>query len=341
MKSSLPADTPADAARAQIARAHAPLAPRERMSRIAVALEDERILGFVLLSPALLLILVFIAYPFMLGIWMSLTDKLVGTPGNFIGLANYARLLDSDIFRTAAWNTVFFTFMATVFKAALGMWLAVLLNRKFHLQRFTRAAVLLPFIVPTVLSTLAWLWMFDATFSVFNWTMRYLWQMEIVLFGTVLKQNWGFFSGPLWLGDPGWAMFSVILVNVWRGLPFFAISFLAGLQTIPRELYDAADIDGATGWRKFWHVTLPLIKPVAIVVVVFSVVITFADFQLVYILTRGGPNNETHLLATLAYQLGMTSGNIGQGAAVALFMLPILATVIIFQLWYLRRQGVR
>jgi multiple sugar transport system permease protein len=183
--------------------------------------------------------------------------------------------------------------------------------------------------------------MFDATFSVFNWALRFLWQMEISLFGVVLKENWGFFSGPLWLGDPGWAMFSVILVNVWRGLPFFAISFLAGLQTIPQELYDAADIDGATGWRKFWHVTLPMIKPVAIVVVVFSVVITFADFQLVYILTRGGPNNETHLLATFAYQLGMTSGNIGQGAAVSLFMLPILAMVIVFQLWYLRRQGVR
>jgi multiple sugar transport system permease protein len=312
-----------------------------QMGRIATLLEDERILGFVLLSPALILILVFIAYPFVLGIWMSLTDKLVGTPGNFVGLGNYARLLNSDIFRTAAWNTLFFTFMATVFKAALGMWLAILLNRKFRLARVTRATVLLPFIVPTVLSTLAWLWMFDATFSVFNWVLRWLWQMEIGLFGVVLKQNWGYFSGPLWLGDPGWAMFSVILVNVWRGLPFFAISFLAGLQTIPQELYDAADIDGATGWRKFWHVVLPMIKPVAIVVVVFSVVITFADFQLVYILTRGGPNNATHLLATLAYQLGMTSGNIGQGAAVALFMLPFLATVIVFQLWYLRRQGVR
>jgi multiple sugar transport system permease protein len=195
--------------------------------------------------------------------------------------------------------------------------------------------------VPTVLSTLAWLWMFDATFSVFNWVLRWLWQMDVSIFGVTLKENWGFFRGPLWLGDPGMAMFSVILVNVWRGLPFFAISFLAGLQTIPPELYDAADIDGATGWKKFWHVTLPLIKPVAIVVVVFSIVITFADFQLVYVLTRGGPNNETHLLAALAYQLGMTSGNIGQGAAVALFMLPILATVIMFQVWYLRRQGVR
>jgi multiple sugar transport system permease protein len=340
LRSTLRADTRADARIKRETAAAAPVA-RPQMGRVATLLEDERILGFVLLAPAVILILVFIAYPFVLGIWMSLTNKLVGTTGEFVGLANYARLLGSDIFQTAAWNTVFFTFMATVFKAALGMWLALLLNRKFRLARFTRAAVLLPFIVPTVLSTLAWLWMFDATFSVFNWVMRFLWQMEISLFGVVLKENWGYFSGPLWLGDPGWAMFSVILVNVWRGLPFFAISFLAGLQTIPQELYDAADIDGATGWRKFWHVTLPMIKPVAIVVVVFSVVITFADFQLVYILTRGGPNNETHLLATLAYQLGMTSGNIGQGAAVSLFMLPILATMIVFQLWYLRRQGVR
>jgi multiple sugar transport system permease protein len=285
--------------------------------------------------------MIFIAYPFVLGIWMSMTDKLVGTAGTFVGLANYSRLLDSDIFLTAAWNTVYFTFMATVFKAALGMWLAVLLNRKFRFARITRATVLLPFIVPTVLSTLAWLWMFDATFSVFNWVLRWLWQMNISIFGLSLKENWGYFSGPLWLGDPGMAMFSVILVNVWRGLPFFAISFLAALQTIPPELYDAADIDGATGWNKFWHVTLPMIKPVAIVVVVFSIVITFADFQLVYILTRGGPNNATHLLATLAYQLGMGSGNLGQGAATALFMLPILAMVIVFQLWYLKREGLK
>ena len=314
---------------------------RSLRTRISEALEDQKILGYVLLTPALLLILVFIAYPFVLGIWMSLTDKLVGAPGEFIGLGNYRKLLDSDIFRTAAWNTVFFTVVATIFKAALGMWLAVLLNRKFRFANITRAAILLPFIVPTVLSTLAWLWMFDATFSVFNWTLTWMWQSEISFFGLTVKENWGFFRGPLWLGDPGWAMASIILVNVWRGLPFFAISFLAGLQTIPPELYEAAEIDGASGWKKFWHVTLPLIKPVAVVVIVFSIVVTFADFQLVYILTRGGPNNATHLLATLAYQLGMSSGNIGQGAAVALFMLPILAIVIVVQLWYLRREGVR
>lgn len=311
------------------------------MAWISDQLEEQRVLGYVLMAPALILILVFVAYPFVMGVWMSLTDKLVGAPGDFIGLGNYRKLLGSDIFLTAAWNTVFFTTSATIAKAVLGIYLALVLNRKFRFSNATRAVVLLPFIVPTVLSTLAWLWMFDATFSVFNWSLRWMYQSEISVFGVVLKENWGFFRGPLWLGDPGWAMFSIIAVNVWRGLPFFAITFLAALQTIPPELYEAADIDGAGGWTKFWKVTLPLIKPVAIVVVVFSVVVTFADFQLVYILTRGGPNNETHLLATLAYQLSMASGNIGQGAAVALFMLPILALVIVFQLWYLRREGVR
>ncbi|MGI9336836.1 MAG: carbohydrate ABC transporter permease, partial [Gammaproteobacteria bacterium] len=314
---------------------------RPKQSWLSRKLDNEITLGYVLMAPALALILVFIAYPFGLGTWMSLTDKVVGQAGEFIGLGNYDKLFQSEIFWRAAWNTFFFTTVATVLKAALGMWLAVLLNRKFRFARITRAGVLLPFIIPTVLSTLAWLWMLDATFSVFNWSLRWMWQLEISLFGLVLKENWGFFRGPLWLGDPAWAMFSVIMVNVWRGLPFFAISFLAGLQTIPPELYEAAEIDGASGWKKFWNVTLPLIKPVAIVVVVFSIVVTFADFQLVYILTRGGPTNSTHLFATLAYQLAMGSGNLGQGAAVSLFMLPVLAVVIIIQLWYLKRQGVR
>lgn len=306
--------------------------------RISQWLENEAVLGYVLMLPALLLIVVFIAYPFSLGVWMSLTDKVVGTPGKFVGLANFAKLLKSEIFHQAAWNTVIFTIAATVIKAAFGMWLAILLNRKFRLARFTRATVLLPFIVPTVLSGLAWLWMFDATFSVFNWVLKWLWQMEISVFGLMLKENWGYVRGPLWLGSPGLAMFSIILVNAWRGLPFFAISFLAGLQTVPPELYDAGNIDGTNEFQKFWHITLPLIRPIAVVVTVFSFVVTFSDFQVVYILTRGGPHNSTHLFATLAYQLGMTSGNLGEGAAAALFMFPILGLVILWQLYYLRRE---
>ena len=305
------------------------------LATLSAWLENEAILGYVLMTPALLLILVFIAYPFSLGVWLALTDKLVGKPANFIGLRNFTHLFESAIFRQTVWNTVFFTCVATTLKAVLGMWLAVLLNRKIRFSRFIRATVLLPFIVPTVLSGLAWLWMFDATFSVFNWTLRWLWRTAEGLVGA----DWGYFRGPIWLGDPAWAMLSIILVNTWRGIPFFAISFLAGLQTVPPELYDAGDIDGATGWQKFWHITIPLIKPIAVVVIVFSFVVTFADFQVVYVLTRGGPHNSTHLFATLAYQLGMASGNLGEGAAVALFMFPFLALVILWQLLYLRKEA--
>ncbi len=361
-------------------------------------LENEAILGYILMFPALALILTFIAYPFVLGVWMALTDKLVGKPGNFIGLQNFYNLFKSEIFWRTVWNTFIFTLSATVLKAVFGMWLAVLLNRKFRLSRFTRSAILLPFIVPTVLSGLAWLWMFDATFSVINWFLRWMWQVKLTLnsvFSTVgwvlftlgvflivryvylivversykekqsalqggimallglgmmliaylpinlvVKENWGYFKGPLWLGDPVLAMICIIAVNTWRGLPFFAVSFLAGLQTVPPELYDAGDIDGTSEWQKFWHITLPMIKPIAVVVVVFSLVVTFADFQVVYVLTRGGPSNSTHLFATLAYQLAMASGNLGEGAAAALFMFPFLALVILWQLLYLRKEGV-
>ncbi len=307
------------------------------LRRVLDLLENETVLGYTLMVPALLLILTFIAYPFGIGVWLSFSDKLVGQEASYIGVENFSRILQSQIFTSAAWNTILFTAVATVLKGVFGMWLALLLNRKFRFARFTRAAVLLPFIVPTVLSTLAWLWIFDSTFGVINWILRLLWQSEWSVLGLAVKENWGYFPAPQWLGDPILAMTSIIIVNVWRGLPFFAITFLAGLQTISPDLYDAGDIDGATGWQKFWHITLPLMKPITVVVVVFSIVVTFADFQLVYVLTRGGPANSTHLFATLAYQLGMASGNLGEGAAVALFMFPILALVIVFQLWYLRK----
>lgn len=324
----------------------APQLSEPQASRAALAacrprvplLEREHVLGYLLLAPAILLILVFMAYPFGLGIWFSLTSKLVGDPGEFVGLANYFKSFRSQIFWQTAWNTFFFTTMATIFKTALGMWLALILNRKFRFSRFTRAAVLLPFIVPTVLSTLAWLWMFDATFSVFNWTLNWFWKLDISIFDLTVKAP---FRGRIrinWLGDPALAMFSIILVNVWRGIPFFAITFLAGLQTVPQDMHDAGSIDGANGWQRFWNITLPMIKPIVVVVVVFSIVVTFADFQLVYVLTRGGPYNSTHLFATLAFQLGMQSGNLGEGAAIALFMLPFLAVLILWQLLYLRKE---
>ncbi|CCE09831.1 Binding-protein-dependent transport systems inner membrane component [Bradyrhizobium sp. STM 3843] len=285
-------------------------------------LEDERWLALVLLVPTMVLLGLFIAYPFVKGVELSVTDAKVGVPGNFVGMQNFVGLLNDSIFRVAVWNTIVYTAVTTVFKLALGLWLALLLNRNFKGKALTRAFILLPFIIPTVLSTFAWKWMFDPTFSVINWTLFRL----------------GIISSRInWLGDPSLALISVIIVNVWRGVPFYAISLLAGLQTINPELQDAAAIDGARPWQRFWYVTWPLLLPVTMVVVLFSVIQTFADFQLVYVLTGGGPANATQLFATYAYQIGVGTGLLSQGAAISLAMFPVLLVVVIVQLLYIRR----
>ena len=256
-------------------------------------LERESALAFWLLVPTLVLLTLFIAYPFVRGVWLSLTSSVVGVPGDFVGLKNFAKIWNDSIFRTAALNTFVYTGVTTVFKLALGLWLALLLNRHFRGKAWVRAFILLPFIIPTVLSTLAWKWMFDPTFSVFNWLF---WKLSIIN----ARINW--------LGDPELAMASIMTVNIWRGVPFFAISLLAGLQTINQDLHEAAAIDGANRFQRFWYVTWPLLLPVTMVVVLFSVIQTFADFQLVYVLTGGGPANATHLFATYAYQIGIGTG---------------------------------
>jgi multiple sugar transport system permease protein len=299
-----------------------PYARASRRGAMTRLLEDERWLALVLLLPTVLLLAVFIAYPFVIGVKLSVTDAKVGVPGSFVGLHNFAVLANDSIFRTAVWNTFVYTGVTTVFKLALGLWLALLLNRHFKGKALTRAFVLLPFIIPTVLSTFAWKWMFDPTFSVINWTLFQL----------------GLIHGRInWLGDPGLAMVSIIIVNVWRGVPFYAISLLAGLQTISPELHEAAAIDGARPWQRFWHVTWPLLLPVTMVVVLFSIIQTFADFQLVYVLTGGGPANSTQLFATYAYQIGVGTGLLSQGAAISLAMFPVLLIVVIVQLLYIRR----
>jgi multiple sugar transport system permease protein len=286
-------------------------------------LERDGPLGYALVAPALLILALFIAYPFVLGIRMSLSHWLVGQEPSFVGLHNFLRNADSTIFTRTVQNTFVYTAAATVLKLTFGMALALVLNQTFRGKGLVRAAFLLPWIIPTVLSTLAWLWMFDATFSVINWVLRAL--------GLVQR-------GINWLGDPTLAMLSIILVNAWRGIPFFAISLLAGLQAIPQELYEAAAIDGANAAQRFRHITVPLLKPVLLVVLLFSIIWTFADFQLVYVLTRGGPANSTHLFATLAYQVGVVSGSLGEGAAISLTMFPILVVVVVVLLVYLRKE---
>src|ERR1700757_3595540 len=286
-----------------------PQAPRPRLR----LLEDERWLAFVLLVPTVALLGMFIAYPFVRGILLSVTNSRVGVPGEFVGLANFYKIFSDGIFRTSVYNTFVYTGVTTVFKLALGLWLAMLLNRNFRGKALTRAFILLPFIIPTVLSTFAWRWMFDPTFSVLNW----------------LLYQTGFIVTKIpFLSDGVYGMWCAIVVNTWRGMPFFAITLLAGLQTISPDLHEAASLDGANGWPGFWHVTWPLLKPVTLVVVVFSIIQTFSDFQLIYVLTGGGPANSTHLLATYAYQIGVATGLLGEGAAISLCMLPVLFVVV-------------
>ena len=299
-----------------------PHADALRPGRMTRWLENERLLAALLLAPAILLLGLFIAYPFVMGVWLSMSSVSVGNPGEFVWFRNFVKAWNDSIFRTAFWNTSFYTLWATIFKLSLGMWLALLLNRSFRGKRIVRASMLLPFIVPTVLSTFAWRWMFDPTFSVLNW---------------MLYQG-GFITAKLpFLSDGTYGMWCAIVVNTWRGMPFFAITLLAGLQTISPDLQEAASLDGANGWHRFWHVTWPLLKPVTVVVVVFSIIQTFSDFQLIYVLTGGGPANATHLLATYAYQIGIATGLLGEGAAISLFMLPVLFIVVWLQLRYLRR----
>jgi len=320
---------PGAAAAAPAAAGAAAAAPGARprpaaRAALGTLLDREGPLGYLLMTPALLLLLVFIAYPFVLGIWYSMSDVRIFGRGAFIGLKNYADLLHSPVFLQAVRNSFVYTGAATVFKLGLGLAMALVLNQHFPLKNVVRAGVLLPYIVPTALSTLAFLLAFNPTLSPLPWLFRPL---------GIPYPSTGF------LGDSGLAMGAVIYVNVWRGTPFFAITLLAGLQTIPQDLYEASAIDGAGAGARFRNVTLPLLAPVLTVVVLFSVIQTFADFQIVQVLTRGGPADSTHLFATLAYQIGMQGGRLGQSAAGSLFMLPFLALLVVAQLWYTRRNA--
>jgi multiple sugar transport system permease protein len=280
--------------------------------------------AYAFIAPAFFLLLFLVAYPFALSVWLSFSDARVGETGSFVGLENFQRLLTSSIFLQTLQNSIIFTALALGAKTVFGMILALLLFRIGKFKRLIRGAVLLPFIVPTALSTLVWWWMFEPLYSVVNWTLKAL---HIV-------------SRDIpWLPDPYLAMFTVVLVNTWRGLPFFAICLLAGLVAIPREMYEAAESDGASAMGRFWYITVPLLKPVLAVVILFSTIFTLADFNIVYVLTKGGPMNMTHLFATYSFALGLQGGQISQGAAVSLFLFPILLLVVFVQLRMVRKSS--
>ena len=285
-------------------------------------LDHEQALGYALVAPVVLLLLLLVAYPFVIAVYLALTDRTIGNTGTFIGLTNVERLMSNQIYLQALRNTMIYTVGATLLKLAAGFGVALLINEKFRFRQAVRSAILLPWIVPAVLGTLAWMWIFAPNFSVLNW----------ILINVGLTT-----TGFPWLVDPNLALFSVILVNTWRGIPFFAITLLAGLQTIPQELYEATSIDGAGKLARFWYVTVPLMLPILLITLVLSIIWTFSDFQIVYGLTGGGPMNSTHLLATLSYQVGIASGRLGEGAAISLTMLPALLVLVAVQIYYLRR----
>jgi multiple sugar transport system permease protein len=281
-------------------------------------------LGILFMVPAALLLLLFLTYPLGLGVWLGFTDTKIGRGGGFIGLENYEFLFGDSVARLSLFNTIFYTFVASVLKFMLGLWLALLLNKHLPFQSFFRAVILLPWIVPTALSAIAFWWIYDSQFSVISWVL-----VRMGLIDTYIN----------FLGDPWMARFSTIAANVWRGIPFVAISLLAGLQTISPSLYEAAAIDGATPWQQFRNVTLPMLTPIIAVVMTFSVLFTFTDFQLIYVLTRGGPLNATHLMATLSFQRAIPGGALGEGAALAILMVPFLLAAILFSYFGLQRRA--
>ncbi len=280
-------------------------------------------LGLWFMLPAAAFLILFLAYPLGLGVWLSFTDAKIGRSGIFVGLENYEWLSDDSVFWLSVFNTLLYTVVASTVKFAVGLYLALLLNQSMPFKAIIRAIVLIPFIVPTVLSAIAFWWIYDAQFSIVSWSLRHL----------------GLIAGNInFLGEPWNARWATIFANIWRGIPFVAITLLAGLQTVSPSLYEAATIDGASRWQIFRHVTFPLLTPIIAVVMTFSVLFTFTDFQLIWVLTRGGPVNATHLMATLSYQRAIIGGSLGEGAAISTAMIPFLLGAILISWFGLQRR---
>ena len=306
-----------------VAEAPKAAAPAYKISLWAQLNNNRDILGLFFMLPAALVLLLFLTYPLGLGVYLSLTDSRIGGVGNFIWFENFEWLYHDSVFWLSVFNTLLYTIVASAIKFALGLWLALILNHHLPFKAFIRAIILLPWIVPTVLSAIAFWWIFDSQYSIISWALS-----ELGLIDQYIN----------FLGDPDNARASVIAANIWRGIPFVAITLLAGLQTIPQSLHEAATLDGSTPWQRFRFITLPMLTPIIAVVMTFSVLFTFTDFQLIYVLTRGGPLNATHLMATLSFQRAIPGTQLGEGAAIATAMIPFLITAILFSYFGLQNR---
>ena len=295
----------------EIAAAEAPEAVRPHRG------VGEHWLGSLMLAPAIVYIVALVGFPLLLAIYLSFSNATTGSQTlHYVGLTNFARALDSTIFRAALTNTFIFTLVSEILVIVLGNILALTLQQKFRGRAVVRFLILLPWAAPFALGAIGWKWMFDSLYSVVNWMLR-----AIHILGP--------HEFPQWLGVTKLAMAAIITVHVWRMLPFSAIVLLAGLSAIPPEVLDAAAVDGASFPQRFWHILLPMLLPITTVAVLFGTVFTFTDLSLVYILTVGGPFNSTHVLSSWAFQVGIIAGDLAQGAAIALFLLPVLLVVAI------------
>ena len=302
--------------------APAPRAPARRKQPLA---DRESFLAKAFLLPSIVYIIALVGVPFFLAIGFSFSDVTSGDPSfDWVGLRNYRAIFDDPVFWRALLNTVIFTVVSMVLIVVLGKVLANILVANFRGKWLVRMAVLLPWVTPVALSAIAWLWLLDSVFSPIDWMLRQIGYL-------------GPGENMYWLGKPGLAMTSVIAVHVWRLVPLAAVILMAGLVSIPKDIEDAAKVDGAGFWRRMFGVTIPLTMPVIAVAGLFGAILTFTDMAVVYVLTRGGPTNSTQVLASWAFYTGIQGGDVGQGAAIALFLFPLLLAAAIAILRSVRR----
>ncbi|OLC15898.1 MAG: hypothetical protein AUH29_06810 [Candidatus Rokubacteria bacterium 13_1_40CM_69_27] len=287
------------------------------------------VFGYTLLAPAILYVGLLVGIPFLFSLYLSMSDASVGDPvASFVGLQNFEAALENQAFYGALRNTLVFTIGAGILKGLLGTTLAFLLVQSFRGRRLVRALVVIPFTLPIAVSVLGWKWMFDSQFSVVNWALS-----RLGLIGAYGSADW-----PVWLGQPHLALFSVMFVNVWRGFPFSAIVLLAGMTSVAPEIIEAAKVDGANFLQRFQRIIVPMIAPILFIGTAFDTVFTLSDLSIVYLLTNGGPDGATEILPTLAYNTGIRAGALGRGAAISLFLFPLLLPAMIILLRTLRRR---
>ena len=291
-------------------------------------LDRRDVLGTIFVSPAILYVLLLVGVPLLMAVYYSVSAYTIYNPSwQFVGLENFRQIIEDPEFRHTLSNTFIFTFGSQILGLVLGKFGALVLLRPFPGRKFVRAMVILPWAVPVALATVAWQWMFDSLYSVINWTL--------IALGFITREQ-----APNWLGTPELAMISVIVVNAWRFFPFAIVIFLAGITAVPQDVLDAATVDGAGFWRRNYQIIVPMILPIVAIGLIFGIVFTFTDLSIVLLMTMGGPIGATSVLGFKGFQTGIISGDVSHGAAISLFMLPVLLVVVVFMLRFIRRREI-